>query len=139
MQFFDQVSRKWNAFCTKIQPVLSVLKKIGYYLDLVMHKICDIVFILRKLFLLIPVVYAAVKLALRNMDILPDQVGINFLSSGEFQYMIPKNIAVYGPLAITAFCLLLMLISRKTLNPWIVSVFTLILPLFIWISNSFPF
>ena len=134
----NQFAAKWNAMCEKLQPTLAVLKKIGHVIDLVVNFICDFFYKLRKIILLIPVVVIAIKLAKQNMERLPESVGINFLSNGEFQHMIPRDMAVYGPLAVTAFCLLLMLCSRRVLNPWIVSVFSLIIPLFLWISNSFP-
>ena len=97
-----------------------------------------ILFRLRKLVLAAPVVYAALKLAFYNRENLPEQVGINIQSSGEFAQMITRDMAVMGPLGLTAACLLLMLCSRKSLYPWAISVFTLVLPLLILFSNLYP-
>lgn len=98
----------------------------------------SILFRLRKLVLAAPVVYAAVKLAYYNRVHLPEQVGINIQSTGEFAQMITRDMAVMGPLGLTAACLLLMLCSRKALYPWAISIFTLVLPLLILFSNLYP-
>ena len=97
-----------------------------------------LLFRLRKLVLAAPVVYAAVKLALYNKANLPEQVGINLQSSGEFAQMITRDVAVMGPLGLTAACLLLMFCSRKAMYPWAVSVFTLVLPVLILLTNLYP-
>ena len=72
-----------------------------------------ILFRLRKVVLAAPVVYAALQLAQYNREHLPEQVGINIQSSGEFAQMISRDLAVMGPLGLTAACLLLMFCSRK--------------------------
>ena len=93
---------------------------------------------LRSILLAIPVGVAAVALALRNMSALPEEVGINLLANGQFQYLIGRGVAVMGPLAVTAVCLLLMICSRKVLFPWLISIFSLVLPLVLLITNTFP-
>lgn len=93
---------------------------------------------LRGIILAIPVGVCAFFLALRNIRLLPDSVGINLLANGEHQFMVSKGVAVMFPLAITAGCLLLVLICRKTLYPWLISVLSLALPLLIWLTNVFP-
>ena len=97
-----------------------------------------VLFRLRKVVLAAPVVYGALKLAFYNRAHLPEQVGINLLSSGEFSQMISRDIAVMGPLGLTVACLLLMFCSRKAMDPWAISVFTLTLPLLILVSNLYP-
>ena len=93
---------------------------------------------LRKVFLAIPVVYLALKLAIYNMNHLPEQVGVNLQSSGAFANMISRQVAVMTPLGVTAACLVLMFASRKALYPWAVSLFTLLLPILLLISNLYP-
>lgn len=95
-------------------------------------------FQLRSVLLAIPVVVAAVAMALRNMISLPEEVGINLLASGEYQFMVGRGVAVMGPLAVTAVCLLLMFCSRKTMFPWLISLFSLVLPWLILLTNTFP-
>ena len=93
---------------------------------------------LRSVLLAIPVGVCAWMLATRNMRLLPEAVGINLLANGEYQWMVTRNVAVMGPLAVTALCLLLMFCSRKVLYPWLISLFTLVLPLLVWVTNVFP-
>ena len=96
------------------------------------------IFRLRGLLMAIPVAIAAIMLAMQNNERLPEMVGINILASGEYQYMVARNTAVMAPLAVTGICLLLMFCSRKTVYPWLISIFTLVIPIVIYITNIFP-
>lgn len=104
----------------------------------VIETVCRIVFKLRKVFMAIPVVWTALKLAAQNADRLPEMVGLNLQATGEFGVMVTQEYAVFGPLCVTLFCLLLMFCSRKALFPWVVSIFTLALPYLIWLTNMYP-
>ena len=106
-------------------------KTFGY----VMKEIGRWIYKLRSVFLAIPVAVAAIFLAVRNQVNLPEQVGINLLASGEFEMMISRNVAVLVPLVITVFCLLLMFCSRKVLYPWLISIFSLVLPFVLLLTN----
>lgn len=92
---------------------------------------------LRSVILAIPVAVGAVILAIYNQANLPAQVGINLQASGEYAQMVGKGVAVFGPLAVTAVCLLMMFCSRKVLYPWLISLFSLALPLVILLTNAF--
>ena len=120
-------------FKTAWGKVRAVCGKIGDVTGLV----CTWIFRLRKVFMAIPVVYFAIRIAIANMQRLPESVGLNLQSSGEFAMMVTRNYAVYGPLGVTAFCLLLMFCSRKTLFPWIISIFSLVLPYLIYFTNFY--
>ena len=95
-------------------------------------------FRLRKFVMAAPVVYYALKLASDNKAHLPEQVGINLQSTGEFAQMISRDMAVNGPLALTFACLLLMFCSRKAMYSWAISIFTLALPLVLLLTNAYP-
>ena len=95
------------------------------------------VFKLRKLFMGLPVLLAALQLAIYSREHLPETVGFDIQASGEFAQMISRDTAVYGPLALTCICLVLMLMSRRTIYPWIISIFTLTLPVLILALNMF--
>lgn len=97
-----------------------------------------VIYRLRKVFMSIPVIYYALKLAAYNGEYLPEMVGINLQSNGEYAEMIAREAAVMGPLAVTAACLVLMFFSKKSLYPWIISIFSLILPLLILFTNNYP-
>lgn len=111
--------------------VRAVCGKIGDVIGLIWVWIVR----LRKVFMAAPVVYVAIRIAMANMERLPEVVGLNLQSNGEFAMMVTRNYAVYGPLGVTAFCLLLMFCSRKTLFPWIISIFTLVVPYLIYLTN----
>lgn len=99
--------------------------------------ICRWLYKFRSLFLAIPVAVAAVILAVRNMIQLPAKVGLELQASGEFTQLVDKSIAVFGPLAVTAVCLVLMFCSKRVVYPWLISVFSLLLPVLILLLNTF--
>ena len=138
MNFMDNIAQKWTTMREKVSPVM---KKIGKFF----RKTADILALIwryiarfKRIIIAIPVAIGAVYMALWNMDRLPAKVGLGLQLDGTFDYMIAREIAVLGPIAVTALCLLLMFCSKRTLTPWLVSVFTLVLPIWIWIINVFP-
>lgn len=90
----------------------------------------------RKVLLAIPVVILSIWMAIKSGSSLPEYVGIHLLETGEYALTVSRAVAVFGPVAITAFCLLMMFCSRKTFYPWLISLFTLILPLVLILTNS---
>lgn len=138
MDFFTTIEQKWQAFCQKAKPVLKkcgkVLRKIGKSIQ----TIWSYIYRLRAVILAIPVAIGAIWLAVMNMSGLPEWVGINLLSDGTFSMMVSREVAVFCPLAVTALCVFLMLGARKTLYPWLVSLFTLALPVLIYVTNVYP-
>lgn len=104
----------------------------------VLRRIWKILYHLRKIVLAVPVVLLALRLAFYNLAHLPEQVGLNLQPNGEFSQMISREMAVYGPLAVTAGCLLLMFLSRKSVYPWIISLFSLVLPVLLLVTNLYP-
>ena len=108
----------------KIQKVIGIIVKVFYHL--------------RKVILAAPVVYYALKLASYNMQHLPEQVGVLLESDGSFAFTFAKSMAVMGPLGITAGCLVMMFLARKALYPWAVSIFSLVLPILLLLSNIYP-
>lgn len=93
---------------------------------------------LRKLILAIPVIILAISLAINNLNQLPDAVGIDLQPSGVFAETISKGTAVTVPLIVTGGCLVLMFFSRKVIFPWVISLFSLVLPLLILFMNTYP-
>ena len=85
-----------------------------------------------------PVVYYAIKLARYNSVNLPKVVGINLQSNGAFAQTLTRQMAVMGPLGVTAACLLLMFLSRKAMYPWAISIFSLAIPILLLLSNRYP-
>lgn len=93
---------------------------------------------LRSVVLAIPVAVCAVFLAIYNQATLPALVGLNVQANGVYAQMVDKSIAVFGPLALTAVCLLLTFCSKRVLYPWLISLFSLMLPILILLTNIFP-
>ena len=127
-----------SIFIEKTKTVWGKVSSVFQKIEEVIGVICRCIFKLRKIFMAIPVVYLAVQIAKANMERLPEAVGINLQSTGEFAVMVTREYAVYGPLGVTAFCLMLMLFSRKAFYPWVISIFTLVLPYLIYFTNLYP-
>lgn len=138
MNFFAVIEDKWNLLCDKTKPFRSatadVLKKTAKYIRV----IWAYVYRMRTVFMAVPVAVAAVVLAVQNMARLPSSVGIWLLSNGEFFMLMPKGLAVLAPVAVTALCILLLLGSKKAMYPWLISIFSLVLPALIYYTNIFP-
>ncbi len=103
--------------------------------------ICSWVYKLRSIFLAIPVLFAAIILAIHNMAKLPETVnlyfpGENILAANLTE--LSREVAVFGPLLITVLCLTMMFLSRRVTFPWLISLFSLVLPLFLYFITVFP-
>ena len=138
MKFIGNIKNNFQAFRQDFQADKEKAKDDGSLFKV----ICMWVYKLRSIFLAIPVAFAAVLLALDNLIKLPDTVELCLPSSADgFAIQIVelnKMVAVFGPLLITALCLLLMFASRRVSYPWLISVFSLVLPLFIYFASVFP-
>lgn len=111
----------------------------GYHqVKQVIGKIIMTVYHLRKIIMAAPVAYVALRIAAYNMSHLPEQVGINLQTTGEFAMQISRYTAVIGPLGITVGCLVMMFFSRKAMYAWAISIFTLALPVLLLVSNLYP-
>lgn len=138
MNFIDRFMTKWEDFRRKAQPTFDKAKEIA---KVVADKVIfawNYVTKFKKLFLAAPVAVMALILALQNLFKLPALVGLGLQGDGEFSIEIIREAAVIGPIVITAICLLLMFASKRTLTPWMVSVLSLLLPLLILFTNTFP-
>lgn len=138
MKFFETMDLKWQAFLEKNGPTLEKIRKVFANIWKVLKMTGQWVYRLRSIFFAVPVALVAIRLALYNMANLPEQVGINLQVTGEYAQMVDRNIAVMGPLAVTALCLLLTLLSRRMVYPWLISIFSLVLPILIYVTNVFP-
>lgn len=138
MNFFHLLSEKWNMLCQKAKPLMDKVSEFCGRAGRKLRSITIYVIKLRKIFLAVPVVVGAISLALNNLRLLPQVVGINLMADGNFSIVLDRLPAVLAPLVVTAVCLLLMFCSKRTLTPWLVSVFSLALPLIILLINTFP-
>ena len=102
-------------------------------------KITAKIFHYRAVFLALIVVACSLTMAAVSMFLLPAQVGIDLQIDGSYTFMLPKLLAVLFPVLITLISLVFVLISKRTLYPWLISLFTLALPAVILLTNIFPF
>jgi hypothetical protein len=141
---------KWVLFWQKVLPVL---KAIGGFFVAVGHwisRFCAYIYKLRAIFLAVPVATVAVVQAMINTDRLPSTVEFTMLwldFAAEKTlfgplvmnvYYVSKEVAILGPMTLTAVCILLTLFSKRTLFPWIISVLTLLLPTLLYLANVYP-
>ena len=138
MKELEQLRTKMQELRSKAQPYVEKADK-GY------RKAKDIwkkakpwLWQSRKLLLAIPVVYLMLYFARLNWNVLPDAVGLHLLNTGDYAQYITKQMAVYVPMGITGGCLAMMFVSRKTLYPWMICMFSMLLPLLILVTNIFP-
>ena len=115
------------------QKAKHILAKIGEVIEVIIN----LLYKLRKVFMALPVVYYAIKLARYNAANLPTVVGINLQANGAFAQTLTRQMAVMGPLGITAACIVLMFLSRKAMYPWAVSIFSLAIPILLLLSNRY--
>lgn len=123
---YERIKDEWNTVFDKEKTKKQVFRSV-----------CKWIYKLRSLVLAIPVALVAAVLAVRNMALLPAKVGFSMDASGEFTYVVVKSVAVMGPLAVTAVCLLLMFCSKRVVYPWLISIFSLALPIVILLLNTF--
>ncbi len=138
MNFIDKFMDRWERFVEKSRPFFKKVGDVSARAFNALSRAWNYMLRFRKIFLAAPVGAAAVILALRNMMQLPVIVGLDLQANGEFSIQIIREMAVLGPMAITALCLLFLFASKRTLTPWLVSVFSLSLPVLILLTNTFP-
>lgn len=138
MNFIDRFMLQWERFLNNARPVFSKIHQIFSKVSNTVISAWKYILKFQKIFLAVPVGTMAVILALQNLIKLPPIVGLDLQTNGDFNIQIIREVAAIGPMAITAVCLLLMFCSKRTLTPWIVSVVSLLLPLLILITNTFP-
>lgn len=130
--------KKQSEFVQKCKRVFGKIKAVTDVIEKVIGKIGNAIIYMRKVLLTIPVVLLAMKVFVYAREELPQDVGLILQESGNFKYMLDRDSAIIVCAAITGACLLLMYLSRRTIYPWIISIFSLVLPLFLIVSNIFP-
>ena len=134
----EQVTAGWKKVQQDVKDSLNSTGSVYAKIKRIVGIFVMVIYRLRGVILVNPVIWHALKLAAYNREHLPEMVGIDLMSNGAFAMTISRELAVTGPLVVTIACLVLMLTSRKVLYPWAVSVFTLILPVVLLVSNIYP-
>ena len=123
------------------QLIVWALEKFGEFICNIgswLKKNWRISFELRKVVMAVPVLGGMFLLVNECRQRLPEVVGINLLESGQFEQLIPRELAVTVCMGVTIACLVLMFCSRKTILPWMVSILSLVLPIMLILVNTFP-
>ena len=134
----DKFLNKLREFWAKTQPARKTTARVFRVMGNIFRQIGKWIYRLRGILMAIPVAAGALYLAHYNMENLPEEVGLNLLANGEYSMMVTREVAVTGPLAVTAVCLLLVFCSRRIVYPWLIAIFSLVLPLVIYFTNVFP-
>ena len=149
MVWLDQQLEKWNQFIHKPRPGVEKVGHVCHRVLVYAKTLWGYVYKLRGVIASIPVATAAIVLAAINQSRLPDAVEVLMPSinaeSAEavlgflvFQTEhIGRGTAVFAPLILTVGCLLLTCCSNRILYPWLISLFTLALPLFLLLTNVY--
>lgn len=150
MDFFRNLSEKWNQVWEKCGPVFRTIGSVFAAIGRGIATLCRYLFKLRAIFMAIPVAVVAVIQAMINTERLPDtleyaMIGIDFQATqtifGPFVMnveQISRETAVMGPLVLTAACLLFTIFSKRTLFPWVISIFTLLIPTLLYLMTQYP-
>lgn len=150
MQWLNTFMDKFDAFMEKVKPVFASIGRFFAALGNGFYKIGLYMYRLRSLLLAAPIAAVALILANENRERLAESIEVTkitynpeaadalfgFLELGTTT--ISRDAAVYGPAMITAACLLMMMCSKRTLYPFMISVFSLCLPLVIWFFSVYP-
>ena len=131
----------WDAFMDKwydLKEAFTSRKKGKKAEGNLFLQICRGIYRFRGVILAVTVLILAIVVAVLGLTHLPDTVGLNLQSDGSFSMMVPKAIAVMLPFLITLVSLFFLVISKRVLYPWLISLFTLALPVVIYITNVFP-
>ena len=98
--------------------------------------LCRCAYRLRRILLSALVAVAAVIIAIFNLFSLPRMVGVGIQLSGEYTFMLWRGFAVIGPLMLTAFCIYLIFKTREILYTWLISVFSLVVPVMLYLTKE---
>lgn len=150
MNFLDRIVEQWNSLVDQIRPSWILAKKIFRGVGLVFVFLWKFIFGIRGIIISVPVALAALYVASWGQQNLPEVVEIThividthaenalfglFVMSTD---MITRDVALFMPLALTAFCLVMTILSKRTLFPWLISIFTLVLPVVMYYLNTYP-
>ena len=150
MEFFRNFSETLRSIWEKCSPVFGAIGRVFRAIGRAVATLCKYIFKLRAIFMAIPVAVVAVVQSMINMERLPDTleyatIGIDFHATdtlfGPFVMHIEqlsRETAVMGPLFLTAACLLFTVFSKRTLFPWIISIFTLVIPVLLYLMTQYP-
>ena len=138
MSKLQEFGQKCRNYWKESAPARKKIRKVFRVIGKVFQGIFQWIYRLRSLFLAAPVALAALRIAAFNQENLPEVVGLDLQANGQYTYLFSREMVIFWPLVVTAGCLALMCLSRRVIYPWIISIFTLVIPILIYVTNVFP-
>lgn len=150
MKWMDDLIEKWYRFVDTISPVIDGTVHVFRSIGRTMRNLWKYIFWFRSVVLGAPLGVAACVQAARNVNRLPELVAYTkfvvdaeapgalmglFVMSTEY---ISRNLAVMIPLGLTGLCIVLMVLSKRMLFPFIIGVMTVLLTEAIYWLGLFP-
>lgn len=136
-----------RTFWQSVQFVWETIKDVFCSIGHVFKVIWTIIVRLRKIILAVPVILGSLYFAKECSTVLTGPFRfhimdlVNSFKESEMiirQVEISREMAIIGPMAVTGTCLVLMFLSRRTVYPWLISIFTLVIPLYVLYAGYFP-
>lgn len=150
MPWLNSFMNKLYAFWEKIRPAFAAIGRFFSKAGKVFYKIGSYLYLLRSLILAAPVAAVAFIIAMNNMERLPETLEVTKISYNPqaqdalFGFLelgvdtISRDMAVYGPLALTVACLVMMILSKRALYPFVIALLTLCLPFVLYFFQIYP-
>lgn len=140
---FATVKEKWNRLAERTKPGREKFGAICGKTGHVLGTTGKWIYRLRSVFLSVPVVLAAVMLAIKNVRELPSYLIIHFPQIENDALVlaaqqIDRGYAVNAPFILTLICVGMMFISRRMLYPLVIAIFSLVLPLALNFMHNLP-
>ncbi len=150
MHWLNSFMDKLYAFWEKVRPGFQAVGRFFRKLGNVLYKIGHYLYLMRSLILAAPVAAVAAMLAVTNLDRLPEEVEVTKMAINTnaqdalFGFLelttatVSREAAVFGPVILTAVCLVMMIFSKRALYPFLIALFSLCLPIALYLFNVYP-
>ena len=150
MNFLDRIVDRWDWLVGKVRPVWRIIVMVFCGIGKFFLYLWRFVWFFRGVLVSLPVAAVALYIAAQAQKKLPEVLEIThiiidpkaenalfdlFVMTEDF---ITRDVAIFAPLALTAFCIAMTILSKRTLYPWLISVFTLVLPIVLYVLNTYP-
>jgi hypothetical protein len=150
MNWLDRIVEKWNFLVSKVRPVWDVIVAIFRGIGKVFALLWKYIFMFRGIIISAPLAAAAVIVSVWARKNLPEMVEITHLvldkeAEGSIFGLfvmtteaISRDVAVFVPLVLTGICIVMTILSKRTLYPWLIGCLTLCLPIVMYLLNTYP-
>ena len=150
MNWLDRIVERWYWLVDKVSPAWEVFTDIFHWIARFFTLLWRYMFMFRGILISAPVAVLAAMIIVWSREHLPEMVEITHLVLdpeaegavfGLFVMTtesISRNVAIGGPVALSAVCLVCTMLSKRTLYPWLISLLSLTLPVIMYCLNTYP-